>query len=149
MSDRHDPYLVGLDLRGRRVVLVGAGSVVQRRLPLLLAAGADVHVIAPEATPAVESTEGITLTRRVYREGDLADAWYVLAATDDPEVNAAVLAEAQAQRTFCVRADLARAGTAVTPATATVGGVQLGVLASGDHRRSATVRTALAATLAG
>ncbi|WP_415847589.1 NAD(P)-dependent oxidoreductase, partial [Tsukamurella strandjordii] len=34
-----DPYLVGLDLRGRKVVLIGAGTVVQRRLPPLLAAG--------------------------------------------------------------------------------------------------------------
>ncbi len=73
----------------------------------------------------------------------------MIAATDDADVNARVLAEADAQRTFCVRADLAREGTAVTPATAFVGGVQLGVLASGDHRRSAAVRSALAATLAG
>ncbi|MDF0531606.1 uroporphyrinogen-III C-methyltransferase [Tsukamurella sp. 8F] len=149
MSDHTDPYLVGLDLRGRRVVLVGGGSVVQRRLPLLLAAGAEVHVIAPVVTPAVESTEGITLTLREYADGDLAGAWYVLAATDDPDVNVRVLAEAEAQRTFCVRADLAREGTAVTPATASVGGVQVGVLAAGDHRRSAAVRNSLAAALSG
>ncbi|ADG78321.1 uroporphyrinogen-III C-methyltransferase OS=Tsukamurella paurometabola (strain ATCC 8368 / DSM/ CCUG 35730 / CIP 100753 / JCM 10117 / KCTC 9821 / NBRC 16120 / NCIMB 702349 / NCTC 13040) OX=521096 GN=Tpau_1703 PE=3 SV=1 [Tsukamurella paurometabola] len=144
-----DPYLVGLDLRGRRVVLVGAGTVVQRRLPPLLAAGADVHVIAPEATPAVESTVGITWHRREYADGDLAGAWYALAATDDPAVNARVVAEAQAQRTFCVRADLAREGTAVTPATVATDGLQVGVLAAGDHRRSAAVRNALGAVLTG
>ncbi|MGZ5398021.1 MAG: NAD(P)-dependent oxidoreductase, partial [Mycobacterium sp.] len=37
-------YLVGLRLSGRKVVLVGGGTVAQRRLPLLLANGADVHV---------------------------------------------------------------------------------------------------------
>ncbi|KXP12625.1 uroporphyrinogen-III C-methyltransferase [Tsukamurella pseudospumae] len=145
----HDPYLVGLDLRGRRVVVVGAGTVVQRRLPVLLAAGADVHVIAPEATPAVESTPGIVWHRREYTSGDLLGAWYVLAATNDPAVNAAVVAEAEAQRTFCVRADLAREGTAVTPATVAADGLQVGVLASGDHRRSAAVRDGLRAVLTG
>ncbi|GAB3125919.1 uroporphyrinogen-III C-methyltransferase [Tsukamurella serpentis] len=144
-----DPYLVGLDLRGRRVVVVGAGTVVQRRLPVLLAAGADVHVVAPEATPAVESTPGITWHRRAYRAGDLDGAWYALAATDDPAVNAEVVAEAQAQRTFCVRADLAREGTAVTPATVAQDGLQVGVLASGDHRRSAAVRDQLRSVLTG
>ena len=49
-----EPYLAGLDLAGRRVVVVGGGSVAQRRLAGLLAAGAVVEVIAPEVTPAVE-----------------------------------------------------------------------------------------------
>ncbi len=145
----HDPYLVGMDLRGRRVVVVGAGTVVQRRLPVLLAAGADVQIVAPEATPAVEATPGVTWHRRPYAPGDLDGAWYVLAATNDPQVNADVVAEATAQRTFCVRADLAREGTAVTPATVGTDGLQVGVLASGDHRRSAAVRDRLRAVLTG
>ncbi|WP_245551037.1 uroporphyrinogen-III C-methyltransferase [Nocardia paucivorans] len=142
-----DPnYLVGLDLNGRRVVVVGGGSVAQRRLGLLIAAGADVEVITREATPAVEgmATAGqITLTLREYRSGDLDGAWYALACTDEPETNAAVVAEATDRRVFCVRADIARRGTAVTPATARYEGLTLGVLAGGAHRRSAAVRTAL------
>ncbi|MYW03315.1 NAD(P)-dependent oxidoreductase, partial [Streptomyces sp. SID3343] len=43
-------YPAGLRLEGRRVVVVGAGTVAQRRLPALLDAGADVLVVAPEAT---------------------------------------------------------------------------------------------------
>ena len=50
-----EPYLAGLDLAGRRVVVVGGGSVAQRRLVGLLAAGADVEVVAPEVTPAAEA----------------------------------------------------------------------------------------------
>ena len=44
-------YLVGLRLSGRKVVVVGGGTVAQRRLPLLVANGADVHVISRSATP--------------------------------------------------------------------------------------------------
>ena len=50
-----EPYLVGLDLAGRRVVVVGGGTVAQRRVTGLLAAGADVEVVAPAVTPAVEA----------------------------------------------------------------------------------------------
>ena len=89
-------YLVGLRLAGKKVVVVGGGSVAQRRLPLLIADGADVHVIARAVTPAVEAlarqVPGISLELRDYRDGDLEAAWYAIAATNDPDVNAAVVA---------------------------------------------------------
>lgn len=140
-------YLVGLRLTGKKVVVVGGGTVAQRRLPLLVANGADVHVITLAATPAVEAMSkqqpGITLELREFREGDLDGAWYVIAATDDAAVNAAVVAEAERHRIFCVRADVAREGTAVTPASFEYEGLSVGVLAGGDHRRSAAIRSAI------
>ena len=87
MSD--NAYLAGLRLDGRKVVVVGGGGVAQRRLPLLIASGADVRIITRSATPAVEALSqqrsGISLELREYRDGDLDDAWYAIAATDDPE----------------------------------------------------------------
>ena len=136
-------YLVGLRLAGKKVVVVGGGTVAQRRLPLLVASGADVHVITIAATPAVEAIDGITLTLRPFRDGDLDGAWYVIAATDDPDVNAAIVAEAESRRVFCVRADIAVEGTAVTPATFEYEGLSVGVLAGGEHRRSAAIRSAI------
>jgi uroporphyrin-III C-methyltransferase/precorrin-2 dehydrogenase/sirohydrochlorin ferrochelatase len=140
-------YLVGLRLNGKKVVVVGGGSVAQRRLPLLVANGADVHVIARNATPAVEAlstqSPGISLQTREFRHGDLDGAWYVIAATDDPAVNAAVVAEAERLHIFCVRADAAREGSAVTPATFEYEGLSVGVLAGGEHRRSAAIRSAI------
>jgi uroporphyrin-III C-methyltransferase/precorrin-2 dehydrogenase/sirohydrochlorin ferrochelatase len=136
-------YLVGLRLTNRKVVVVGGGTVAQRRLPLLVANGADVHVIARSATPAVEAMAGITLEIREFRDGDLEGAWYAVAATDDPAVNAAVVAEAERYRIFCVRADVARDGTAVTPASFEYEGLSVGVLAGGEHRRSAAIRSAI------
>ena len=46
MSD-HPPYPSGLRLAGRRVVVVGGGHVAQRRVPVLIGAGADVVVSPP------------------------------------------------------------------------------------------------------
>lgn len=136
-------YLVGLRLAGKKVVVVGGGTVAQRRLPLLVTTGADVHVITKAATPVVEAIDGITLSLRPFREGDLEGAWYVIAATDDPDVNAAIVAEAESRHVFCVRADIAIEGTAVTPATFDHEGLSVGVLAGGEHRRSAGIRTAI------
>jgi uroporphyrin-III C-methyltransferase/precorrin-2 dehydrogenase/sirohydrochlorin ferrochelatase len=136
-------YLVGLRLAGKKVVVVGGGTVAQRRLPLLIASGADVHVISRTATRAVEAMGGIVLSVREYRDGDLEGAWYAIAATDDAQVNAAVVAEAERRQIFCVRADIAVEGTAVTPATFSYAGLSVGVLAGGEHRRSAAIRSAI------
>jgi len=140
-------YLVGLRLAGKKAVVIGGGTVAQRRVPILIGAGADVHVIARAATPAVEALAaqepGITLQLRDYRAGDLEGAWYAIAATDDPAVNAAVVAEAESRHIFCVRADSARDGTAVTPASFDHDGLLVGVLAGGQHRRSAAIRSAI------
>ncbi|RDI64975.1 uroporphyrin-III C-methyltransferase/precorrin-2 dehydrogenase/sirohydrochlorin ferrochelatase [Nocardia pseudobrasiliensis] len=126
--------------------MIGGGTVAQRRLGLLIASGARVHLVSRAVTPAVEgmATAGqITVELRDYLDGDLDGAWYAIACTNEPETNAAVVEEATRRRIFCVRADNARLGTAVTPATARYEGLSLGVLASGRHRRSAAVRTAL------
>jgi uroporphyrin-III C-methyltransferase/precorrin-2 dehydrogenase/sirohydrochlorin ferrochelatase len=139
-----DPhYLSGLDLSGRRVVMVGGGTVAQRRLPRLVGAGALVEVISPETTPSVSGMADageIVWHQRAYADGDLTDAWYALACTDDPEVNAAVCAEGERSRVFCVRADSGVDGSAVTPASGRHGGLLVGVLSGGEPLRSAAVR---------
>lgn len=145
-------YLTGLCLAGKKVVVIGGGAVAQRRVPVLLATGADVHVIARAATPAVEAlahqVPGVTLETRDYQPGDLTGAWYAIAATDEPDTNAAVVAEAESNRIFCVRADTGGEGTAVTAVSFGYEGLLVGVLDSGTHRRSAAVRTAIREALA-
>ena len=136
-------YPSGLRLAGRRVVVVGGGHVAQRRVPGLLAVGAVVHLVSPVVTPAIEGLAGageITWTQRPFAAGDLAAAWYVIAATDDPLANEAVSAEAESERTFCVRADDATRATAWTPAVGRHAGVTVAVLGNRDPRRSASVR---------
>ncbi len=126
--------------------MVGGGTVAQRRLPRLVGAGARVVVISPETTPSVEGmidAGEVTWQQRGYVEGDLDGAWYALACTDDPEVNAAVCAEADRRAVFCVRADAGELGSAVTPATGNHEGLLVGVLSGGEPLRSAAVRDGL------
>ncbi|MYR56427.1 uroporphyrinogen-III C-methyltransferase, partial [Streptomyces sp. SID625] len=146
----HPAYPVGLRLSGRRVVVLGGGQVAQRRLPALIAAGADLVLVSPAVTASVEAMADageISWLRRPYQDGDLADAWYALIATSDHDANTRASAEAERARVWCVRADDADAATAWTPATGHSEGVTVAVLttrAGGrDPRHTAAVRDAV------
>jgi uroporphyrin-III C-methyltransferase/precorrin-2 dehydrogenase/sirohydrochlorin ferrochelatase len=144
-----DPYLLGLRLAGRRVVVVGGGGVASRRVPALLDAGAEVLLVSPKVAASLEDLAAVGRIRweaRRYQPGDCAGAWLVCACTDDPGVNLAVAAAAETQRTWCVRADDAGASAAWTPASGRAGDVRVGVL-SGDPRHSAAIRDAVLAGL--
>ncbi|WP_148572293.1 uroporphyrinogen-III C-methyltransferase [Nocardioides caldifontis] len=137
------PYPSALRLAGRRVVVVGGGQVAQRRVPALLAAGADVVVVSPEVTPAIEGLVGggeVTWVPRGFEAADLDESWYVVAATDVPEVNAAVSTAAEERRVFCVRADDAAEASAWTPAVGRHAGVTVAVVSNREPRRSAVIR---------
>src|SRR6516165_4321141 len=115
-----DPYLLGLRLGGRRVVVVGGEAVATRRIPVLLDAGADIVLISPTVTASLEDQAAggrIRWEPRRYADGDCAGAWLVCACTDDLAANAAIAAEAEQQRTWWVRADDAQASAAWTPAS--------------------------------
>ncbi|HEV7187596.1 MAG TPA: uroporphyrinogen-III C-methyltransferase [Blastococcus sp.] len=141
---------MGLRLAGRRVVVVGGGQVAHRRVAGLLEAGARVTVVSPEVTPALESlvaAGSLTWVRRGYEAGDLDGAWYAVAATDDPLVNAAVGAEAEQARIFCARADDRRSSSVWTPAIGRHDDVVVGVHGGGDPQRAIAVRDAVVAGL--
>ncbi|AEB46841.1 MULTISPECIES: uroporphyrinogen-III C-methyltransferase [Micromonospora] len=140
------PYPLGLRLAGRRVVVVGGGAVATRRVPALLDAGADVLLVAPEISPALQAHADADRLRwipRRFHPDDLDDAWLVHVAIDDPDAAAAVSAAAAQRRIFCVRADDREAATAWTPAVTRHGPVTVAVLGGGDPRRAMTVRDAI------
>jgi uroporphyrin-III C-methyltransferase / precorrin-2 dehydrogenase / sirohydrochlorin ferrochelatase len=141
----HAPYLLALRLAGRRVTIIGGGTVASRRIPALLDSGADVVVISPELSPLLREFAAagrIRWIERGYAHGDCAGAWLVGACSSDPGVNSAVAEEADAAGIWCVRADDAAASRAWTPAAGQAGDVRVGVL-SGDPRHSTELRDAI------
>jgi uroporphyrin-III C-methyltransferase / precorrin-2 dehydrogenase / sirohydrochlorin ferrochelatase len=91
-------FPVFLKLAGRRVLVVGAGPVATSKIEGLLAAGADVTVIAPEMTTAIEAAP-VTRVRRPFEPADLDGAWLVVTAAT-PEVNRDVARVAEERRVF-------------------------------------------------
>jgi siroheme synthase-like protein len=101
-------YPIVLDLDGRRCLVVGGGTVAERRVAPLVEGGAEVTVISPTLTEGLAALAGagrIHHVARAYRDGDVADFELVLVATDTPGVSAAVAIEARARGAWINAAD--------------------------------------------
>lgn len=88
-GDRPRSYPVNLVVAGKRVLVVGGGAVAARKAAGLVAAGADVTVVAPDIHPDVEALP-VTIERRPYRRGEAAGYRLAITATGDAQVNQAV-----------------------------------------------------------
>ena len=140
--------LVGLELTGRRVVVVGAGAVGVRRVRRFVEDGARVVLVDPAPSDdarRIASHGDVELLERPVEERDVDGAWLVVAATSDLEANARVVAWCEERRTFCVDASDGAAGSARVAASSTHGDLRIGVVGTGapDPRRAAAVRDAL------
>jgi siroheme synthase-like protein len=97
-------YPVLLDLAGRPVLVVGGGRVALGKVRGLLAAGADVTVVAPDVVDELAQLD-VTVVRRPYQPGDLAGRRLAIAATDDPAVNQRVFLDGEAAGVWVNSAD--------------------------------------------
>lgn len=143
MSEAGPLLPLGLRVAGRRVVVVGGGHVGLRRVSALVAAGADVTLVSPQVETALADLAArgrLTWLERAYDVGDLSGAWLAVACTADADVNAAVLAEADAARIWCLRADDASAASAWMPATGRSGPATIAVHADRDPQQAAALR---------
>ena len=128
-------YPANLVLRGRRVVVVGAGAVAARKVEGLLACDAQVIVIAPAVGAEVQALADagrLELRQRPYRPGDLDGAWLAVTATDDPEVNRAVFEDGETARTWVNAADDPGSCSFTLPSVVRQGPVMVTV-ATGGH----------------
>jgi siroheme synthase-like protein len=140
-------YPVNLVLEGRRCVVVGGGTVAARKVEGLVAAGADVVVIAPEIGARIREL-GVSLVPRSYRLGDLDGAWLAIAATGDPGVNRLVRADGDAAGVWVNAADDPKACSFTLPAVVRRGPVMVTVSTAGHSPALASwIRGQVAAQL--
>ena len=123
-------YPVELVVAGKRCVVVGGGSVAARKVAGLLAAGADVLVVAPVISDEIKATP-VQKAEREYRRSDLEGAWLVIAATDDPEVNDEVYTDGENAHVWVNSADDPEACSFTLPAVLRRGPVTVAVSTSG------------------
>src|SRR5512145_3398708 len=91
---------VFLNIRDRTAVVVGGGAVALRKAELLVRCGAHVRLIAPQLTAdfaALLASRGFEHRATHFVPAALDDANVVIAATDQPSVNAAVAQAARAR----------------------------------------------------
>ena len=118
-----------VDLAGRRVLLVGGGPVAAAKLGQLLAAHADVRVVAIEVGAEIEQA-GVTVQRRAFRPADLEGVWLVVAAAT-PEANREVATAAERRQVFVNAVDDPAHASAFLSGVIRRDGVTLAISTSG------------------
>jgi len=96
-TDRHHYYPLFLDVTQKDCLVVGGGSVAERKTRMLLGFGASVTVVSPKVTKrlALLADKGaIRILPRRYARGDLDNVAVVFACTNDRDANAAVREDA-------------------------------------------------------
>ena len=125
---------VGLNLHRRRCLVVGGGTVAQRKVDALLDAAAEVVVVAPRVSGEIEALgllRALEIRPRAYQPDDLDGAFLVVAATDDRAANARVAADARERGILVNAVDDPENCDFITPAVVRRGDVQVGVTTGG------------------
>ncbi len=91
-------YPIFLDLKNKKAVVIGGGSVAERKAITLISCSADVCVISPDITPRLRELakkKKLRYVKKRYEDKDIKDAFLVVAATNNREANKAVFAAAK------------------------------------------------------
>ena len=105
-----------IDLRGKKVLVIGFGKVGKRRTEKLLKAGANVTVIDQKKMRTKRSMKFIQKNLPLNNLPSLKGYFLVIASTDDKKLNAAIARNAKREGCLVNRADFFRDGNVVFPA---------------------------------
>lgn len=137
MTIEHRPgwlHPIFIDLSGHPVIVIGGGTVAERKIETLIEAGARVSVVSPETTDLIArwaETNRVVLERRPYRTGDLRGFRLAYAATSDAVVNRAVREEARAEGIWLNVIDQPDLCDFITPALIRRGSLTIAVSTNG------------------
>ncbi len=127
-------FPIFLNVKGRKCVVVGGGTVALRKVKMLLECGAKVTVISPKPHPDIarlSKERTIRLIRRKYETGDLKGALIAFACTDLKEVNRKVAVEAKQAGVLVNIADDPKPSDFIIPSFFRQGGLTVAVSTSG------------------
>ena len=127
-------YIACLRLDGRRCLVVGGGEVGLEKVEGLLACGADVTLVAPDAGPELEelAREGsIRWEQRAFEPADLEGSFLAIASTDDTDVNIRVYEEAEARAMLVNVVDVPPLCNFILPAIVRTGPLAVAISTAG------------------
>ncbi len=108
MGDSH--YLpVMLDMRGKKILLVGGGAIASEKIGRLLDCTKDITVVAPDCSEKMEEyieNNNLTIYRREFADSDLEGVDIVIAAVDSQELQSRIFGEARKRGVLCNAVDL-------------------------------------------
>lgn len=124
-----------LKLENRPCLVVGAGNIAESKIVGLLEADASLRVVAPEATPQVQSwaqTGKLDWRQRSFQPADLQGMFLVVAATSSTPVHEQIFAEAQRLGVLCNVVDVPHLCDFYYPAVVRRGSLQIAISTAGE-----------------
>ncbi len=124
-------YPVYLDISGKKCVIVGGGKVAFRKACSLQDAGGEVAVVSPDICMELEKQKGLTVIKKNYEEGFIDNAFLVIAATDNEEVNKRVAADAEKRNLMINVVDCPELCSFTVPSTISRGDLCISISTAG------------------
>lgn len=127
-------YPVCLDIKNRKCLVVGGGSVGTRKVKSLVDCGAKVKLVALTVSAELEKMAGegtILMEKRPYAASDMADIFLVFGATSDMTVNNRISRDAEDRGVLCNIADFPQACNFILPSVVQRGDLQIAISTSG------------------
>ncbi len=127
-------YPVSLDIKNRKCLVVGGGSVGTRKVKTLVECGAEVTVVSPGVSRNLLELAGrglILLEKRLYRETDLEGMFLVIGTTDDEELNRQISIDAEKLNMLCNIADRPAVCNFILPSIVNRGDLAISISTSG------------------
>lgn len=127
-------YPIFLDLHARRCLVIGGGTVAERKVGALLQAGGLVTVISPTLTAQLQSWSArgeITTLLRPYRPGDIAGFAIAFAATNDEDLHQRLAEEARAANVWLNVVDRPAWCSFIVPALVSQGDLTVAISTGG------------------
>lgn len=124
-------FPINLDIRGRKVLVVGGGQVALRKVKSLKACGARVTVVSPAFCTGLVRMKGIKRKKHAYKQSDLRGVCLVVSATDDGKVNRRVWKQAVSKNIPVNVVDQPALCTFTVPAVATRGDLVITISTGG------------------
>ncbi|WP_346845654.1 NAD(P)-dependent oxidoreductase [uncultured Rothia sp.] len=139
---------ITVNLKHKKVLVVGGGLVAQRRIAKLLHENADVHVVAPTLCPNIRSwarNGKVRWTPREFQPTDTKNTWLCYAHTDSPCTNQEIARLCAQEQIFCLAGGSAQASDFWMMATTTTNtGLTVATSANKNPQRSKTAVHAIA-----
>ena len=128
-------YPIFIETKGRRVIVIGGGNVGAEKVRGLLAGEADLTVVSPQLIPELQEHKDAGRIRhieRAYEESDLDDGYeFIMVATDDGAINAAVAAAGKRRGIWVNAADDPKNCDFILPSVVRKGKISLAASTSG------------------
>lgn len=124
-----------IDIKGKKCVVIGGGTVAARKIETLLAFQPNITVISPEISEKLEKLHNenkIEVFKKEYSIEDIENAFMVIAATNNPEVNEKVCADAKDKAEFLNVIDSPENCNFIFPSVIARGELIIGISTSGS-----------------